>query len=95
MRDSRSSTLKKPVPLAQTQRRSRMYDQASRALSWAHVAVFRLQGSAQVAMLRLQHGQGLAEYALILSLIAIVAIVALFFLGGSISTILSSVGSSV
>jgi len=40
-------------------------------------------------------GQGLAEYALILALIAIVAIVALLFLGGAISNILSTVGSSV
>ncbi len=42
-----------------------------------------------------EEGQGLAEYALILALIAIVAIVALLFLGGQISTILSKVGSSV
>jgi Flp pilus assembly pilin Flp len=42
-----------------------------------------------------QAGQGLAEYALILSLIAIVAIVALIFLGNQVSTILSSVGNSV
>jgi hypothetical protein len=48
-----------------------MFDNASRALSWAHLNVIRLQGSAQVAILRLQHGQGLAEYALILALIAI------------------------
>ena len=40
-------------------------------------------------------GQGLAEYALILALIAIVAIVALLFLGGEISKILSTVGSSI
>jgi pilus assembly protein Flp/PilA len=40
-------------------------------------------------------GQGLAEYALILALIAIVAIIALIFLGGQISTILSTVGASV
>ena len=40
-------------------------------------------------------GQGLAEYALILALIAIVAIVALLFLGGQISSILSTVGASV
>ncbi len=40
-------------------------------------------------------GQGLAEYALILALIAIVAIVALIFLGGSVSKILSGVGVSV
>ena len=42
-----------------------------------------------------QEGQGLAEYALILALIAIVAIVALLFLGGEISKILSTVGSSI
>jgi pilus assembly protein Flp/PilA len=44
---------------------------------------------------REETGQGLAEYALILALIAIVAIVALLFLGGQISSILSTVGSSV
>jgi pilus assembly protein Flp/PilA len=44
---------------------------------------------------REETGQGLAEYALILALIAIVAIVALLFLGGQISAILSTVGSSV
>jgi pilus assembly protein Flp/PilA len=42
-----------------------------------------------------QKGQGLAEYALILALIAIIAIIALIFLGGQVSTILSTVGSSV
>ena len=42
-----------------------------------------------------EEGQGLAEYALILALIAIVAIAALLFLGGQISGILSVVGSSV
>ena len=42
-----------------------------------------------------EEGQGLAEYALILALIAIVAVVALLFLGGSISTMLSRVGTSV
>jgi Flp pilus assembly pilin Flp len=40
-------------------------------------------------------GQGLAEYALILSLIAIAAILALVFLGGAISTILSTIGTSI
>jgi Flp pilus assembly pilin Flp len=38
-------------------------------------------------------GQGLAEYALILALIAIVAISALLFLGGGINSILSAIGS--
>ena len=41
------------------------------------------------------HGQGLAEYALILALIAIVAIVALLFLGEQISSILNQVGDSL
>ena len=40
-------------------------------------------------------GQGLAEYALILALVAIVAIIALLFLGGQVSSILSDVGNSV
>ncbi len=42
-----------------------------------------------------EDGQGLAEYALILVLIAIVSIVALIFLGGQVSEMLSIVGSSV
>ena len=42
-----------------------------------------------------EDGQGLAEYALILALIAIVAIVALLFLGGAISEIISNVGKSI
>ena len=42
-----------------------------------------------------EEGQGLAEYALILALIAILAIVALIFLGGQVSSVLSKVGSSI
>ena len=42
-----------------------------------------------------EDGQGLAEYALIIAAIAIVAIVALLFLGEQGSTILSTVGDSV
>jgi pilus assembly protein Flp/PilA len=42
-----------------------------------------------------EEGQGLAEYALILALIAIVAILALIFLGDQISTILQAVGSAI
>ena len=42
-----------------------------------------------------EEGQGLAEYALILALIAIVAIVALLFLGQQLSGILNTVGKSV
>lgn len=41
---------------------------------------------------RLDEGQGLAEYALILSIIAIVALV---FLGSQVSSLLSTVGQSV
>lgn len=40
-------------------------------------------------------GQGLAEYALILALIAIVAIVSLIFMGSQVSDKLSIVGSSL
>jgi pilus assembly protein Flp/PilA len=47
------------------------------------------------AIRRDDEGQGLAEYALILALIAIIAIAALVFLGTQISTILSSIGASV
>jgi pilus assembly protein Flp/PilA len=46
-------------------------------------------------MSRHNEGQGLAEYALLLALIAIVAIAALLFLGGQVSTVLSTVGSSI
>jgi pilus assembly protein Flp/PilA len=42
-----------------------------------------------------EEGQGLTEYALILALIAIVAIVALTFLGGKVTDVLSTVGSSL
>jgi pilus assembly protein Flp/PilA len=42
-----------------------------------------------------EDGQGLAEYALILALIAIVAIVALLFLGGQISDKLSVIGDNL
>ena len=42
-----------------------------------------------------ERGQGLAEYALILALIAIIAIAALLFLGEEISSILSTIGASI
>jgi pilus assembly protein Flp/PilA len=42
-----------------------------------------------------EQGQGLAEYALILALIAVLAIVALIFLGGQISDKLSVVGNAL
>ena len=40
-------------------------------------------------------GQGLAEYALILALIAVIAIAALVFLGTQISSILSTIGQNI
>jgi Flp pilus assembly pilin Flp len=40
-------------------------------------------------------GQGLAEYALILGLVAVVSIIALIFLGNSVSSALSEVGSAL
>ena len=42
-----------------------------------------------------EDGQGLAEYALILALIAVIAIVALLFLGSQISDKLSVIGSQL
>jgi len=48
-----------------------------------------------VWMSRHQGGQGLAEYALLLALIAIIAIAALLFLGGGVSSLLSNVGNSL
>ena len=42
-----------------------------------------------------EDGQGLAEYALILALIAIVSIIALLFLGGQVSDKLSVIGDNL
>ena len=42
-----------------------------------------------------EEGQGLAEYALILGLIAIVAIISLIFLGDTINDLMSLIGSEV
>lgn len=42
-----------------------------------------------------ERGQGLAEYALILTFIAVVLVVALAFFGGQINTMLSNVGTSI
>ena len=48
-----------------------------------------------LSSLRKKDGQGLAEYALILALIAIVAIIALLFLGTQISVIISTIGNAI
>lgn len=42
-----------------------------------------------------EEGQGLAEYALILGLIAVVAIVSLAFLGNTVNDMLSFIGATV
>ena len=42
-----------------------------------------------------EDGQGLAEYALILALIAVIAIIALLFLGNQISDKLSVIGGAI
>ena len=47
------------------------------------------------SLLDREEGQGLAEYALILALIAMLAILALLFLGSQIRSILSKVGTSI
>ena len=46
-------------------------------------------------LIRSEKGQGLAEYALILALIAIVCIVVLAFLGTQIQSILSTIGVKI
>jgi len=47
------------------------------------------------ALLRQDEGQGLVEYGLILALIAVVAIAALTFLGGDVSSTLTNVGNTL
>jgi Flp pilus assembly pilin Flp len=47
------------------------------------------------AVLRAEEGQGLAEYALILFFIAVVAVASLTLLGGKISLLLSEVASNL
>ncbi len=46
-------------------------------------------------MPRAESGQGLGEYALVLSLVAIVTVAALLLLSGQIDTILSVIGASL
>jgi pilus assembly protein Flp/PilA len=42
-----------------------------------------------------ESGQGLAEYALILALVGVAAVVALTFLGGSINSLMSTLGNAL
>jgi Flp pilus assembly pilin Flp len=44
---------------------------------------------------RAETGQGLAEYALILAFIAVLAIAAVGFLGGQINVMLSDIGNKI
>ena len=46
-------------------------------------------------MLRGERGQGLAEYALILAMIAVLAIAAISFLGNEINNLLSHVATQI
>ena len=48
-----------------------------------------------LARMRDEAGQGLAEYALILAFIAVVAVLALTFLGSDVSKLLSSVANDL
>jgi pilus assembly protein Flp/PilA len=61
----------------------------------ARSLVTRVEALIRTIYFRQQQGQGLAEYALILALIAIMAIIALLFLGSQISTKLSVIGDAV
>jgi Flp pilus assembly pilin Flp len=58
-------------------------------------ALSELIGTPAEQLARGEDGQGLAEYALILGLIAIVAIISLVFLGDTIADLMSFIGSSV
>ena len=48
-----------------------------------------------MSWLKREEGQDLAEYGLVIALIAVVAIAALTLLGGNISTILSSLAGAI
>lgn len=48
--------------------------------------------SSYVATLKQEEGQGMAEYGLLLALIAVVVIAAAFFLGGEIDSLFRTVG---
>jgi pilus assembly protein Flp/PilA len=48
-----------------------------------------------ISKLRDEEGQGLAEYALILVLVAIVCVAALIFLGRNINNVLCNVGANI
>ena len=57
--------------------------------------VMRIVDPIRARLNREEIGASLVEYALLLALIAVVALGALHFLGGSVSNTLNSVGSSI
>jgi pilus assembly protein Flp/PilA len=56
-------------------------------------SLFAIDLRGLLAQMRQETGQGLAEYALILAFIAVVAVLALTLLGGDISSLLNKVAS--
>jgi Flp pilus assembly pilin Flp len=46
-------------------------------------------------LLHREEGQGLAEYALIISIIAVLAILGLMFISGNLQTLLSTIGKKI
>jgi len=68
--------------------------EVSKSMLIARSLVKRVEALIRTIYFR-QQGQGLAEYALILALIAIMAIIALLFLGSQISSKLSVIGDAV
>jgi Flp pilus assembly pilin Flp len=48
-----------------------------------------------LSVLHREEGQGLAEYAIIGSLIAVMAVLGLMFIGGTLTSLLSQVGSKL
>jgi pilus assembly protein Flp/PilA len=57
--------------------------------------VMRIVDPIRARLNREEIGASLVEYALLLALIAVVALAALHFLGGSVTNTLNSVGSSI
>lgn len=49
----------------------------------------------RLLLLRGQTGQGLAEYALILALVGLLAVAGMTFLGGAINSMLSDLGNAL
>jgi Flp pilus assembly pilin Flp len=53
------------------------------------------KGGTVLLVLHREEGQGLAEYALILALIAILAVFALMFMSGNLTSLLSTIGNGL